>query len=203
MATAHRSPYAPPVGGFVDDIEKGHQLHEFGDAIIRQGFVRKVFGGVFPADLYAPWKVLGFNMHLPSFLPGLLAVQLAATVAIGGLIVGSPAVKAAVLSGPVLLAAFALSLGPLLYMCKFLGHYGSTKRSSTCHPYHPPNPLHATCVATPMRTLFHVSPLPCTAFSEKARHQFPKNVILMAVFTIGEGVLVGAATSRCDSTSAG
>lgn len=45
MATAHRSPYAPPPGGFVDDIEKGHQLHEFGDSIIRQGFVRKVFGG--------------------------------------------------------------------------------------------------------------------------------------------------------------
>ena len=34
------------------------------------------------------------------------------------------------------------------------------------------------------------------AFSEKARHQFPLNVILMGIFTIGEGVLVGACTSR-------
>ena len=155
MATAHRSPYAPPVGGFVDDIEKGHQLHEFGDAIIRQGFVRKVFGGAFPADLYAPWKVLGFNMHLPSFLPGLLAVQLAATVAIGGLIVGSPAVKAAVLSGPVLLAAFALSLGPLLYMCKFLGRNGSTKGRSVLA-------IHIIPLIPSMR---HASPLPCVPYS--------------------------------------
>ena len=34
------------------------------------------------------------------------------------------------------------------------------------------------------------------AFSEKARHEFPRNVILMGIFTVGEGILVGAATSR-------
>ena len=43
MAATQRSPYA--VGhGSIDDIEKGHLMHEFADAIVRQGFVRKVFG---------------------------------------------------------------------------------------------------------------------------------------------------------------
>lgn len=35
--------------------------------------------------------------------------------------------------------------------------------------------------------------------SEKARHQHPTNLILLSVFTIGEGILVGAATSRYSS----
>ena len=102
-------------------------------------------------------------------------MQLAATVAIGGLIVGFPAVKAAVLSGPLLLAAFVLSFGPLLYM----GEYQYLQAAHWKNRIQ--NPL-----------------LPCAhaAISEKARHQFPKNIILMAVFTIGEGILVGAATSR-------
>ncbi len=58
--------------------------------------------------------------------------------------------KAAVVgNGAVLLLAFAMSLGPLLYM----------------------------------------------SFSEKSRHQFPLNLILMGIFTVGESILVGACTA--------
>lgn len=43
MAATQRSPYAISHSS-IDDIEKGHLMHEFADAIVRQGFVRKVFG---------------------------------------------------------------------------------------------------------------------------------------------------------------
>ncbi|GAX83121.1 hypothetical protein CEUSTIGMA_g10547.t1 [Chlamydomonas eustigma] len=122
-----RSPYVQtlPFGNSFDDIEKGKVASEFADSIIRQGFVRKVFG--------------------------LLGAQLLVTVLIGATILGSPTIKSAVLgNGAFLLLAFALSIVPLLYL----------------------------------------------AISEKARHQFPLNLILMAIFTIGEGVLVSACTAR-------
>jgi hypothetical protein len=42
-----RSPYiqTPLYGNSFEDIEKGKVASEFADSIIRQGFVRKVFGG--------------------------------------------------------------------------------------------------------------------------------------------------------------
>lgn len=104
-------------------------------------------------------------------------------------------------NGAILLAAFAMSLGPLLYMCElehspWLCSLKARMATDQCKStvmcttafLHAPRP-HA-CPEVPMRAY------PTAAFSEKARHEFPRNMILMGVFTVGEGILVGAATSR-------
>lgn len=44
-----------------------------------------------------------------------------------------------------------------------------------------------------------LGPILYLAINEKARHQHPTNLILLGAFTVGEGLLVGAATSRYSS----
>lgn len=79
MASAYQS-YSQP--NF--DVEKGASLNEFADRIVRQGFIKKVFG--------------------------LLAAQLALTALIGGAFVFTTGVKAFVATNPwVLMVAFVVS----------------------------------------------------------------------------------------------
>ncbi|KAG1665671.1 hypothetical protein FOA52_005461 [Chlamydomonas sp. UWO 241] len=122
-SSAPRSAYAAPRND--DDIEKGAMMNEFADAIVRRGFVRKVFG--------------------------LLAVQLLVTVSIGAAIFSSPALKVFCLTSAIpVLGSLLLSFVPLIYM----------------------------------------------SVSEKARQEYPTNLMLMGCFTIGEGTLVGIATAN-------